>query len=89
MLLARVVGHVVATARHPRLSSSTMLLVRPERPDGTPAGAEMTAIDSVGAGVGERVLVVIEGRSAGEATRRPQAPVDAAVVGIVDSLDLL
>jgi ethanolamine utilization protein EutN len=88
MLLARVVGHVVSTARHPRLASSTMLLVRPEKPDGTPAGPEMTALDSVGAGVGERVLVVIEGRSAGEATRRPQAPVDAAVVGIVDTLQL-
>jgi len=89
MLLARVVGHVVASAHHPRLDAATMLLVRPEDPAGSPTGPEMTALDSVGAGVGERVLVVIEGRSASEATRRPQSPVDAAVVGIVDTIDLL
>jgi ethanolamine utilization protein EutN len=89
MLLARVVGHVVATAHHPGLDAATMLLVRPEDPAGAPAGPEMTALDSVGAGVGERVLVVVEGRSASEATRRAHSPVDAAVVGIVDTLELL
>jgi ethanolamine utilization protein EutN len=45
------------------------------------------AIDSAGADVGERVLVVIEGRAAGEAIRRKTAPVDAAIVGIVDWVD--
>ena len=51
------------------------------------AGAEMMAVDSVGAGVGERVLVVVEGRSAGDAVGNRLAPVDAAIVGIVDRFD--
>ena len=48
----------------------------------------LLAIDSVGAGVGERVLVVIEGRAAGEALRRKAAPVDAAIIGIIDSVTI-
>ncbi|MGH9870184.1 MAG: EutN/CcmL family microcompartment protein [Candidatus Polarisedimenticolia bacterium] len=89
MLLARVVGNVVATAKHEGLAASRLLLVRPEGLDGAPSGPEMTAVDTVGAGPGELVLVVIEGRSAGEAAGRPLSPVDAALVGIVDTLDLL
>ena len=46
------------------------------------------AIDSVGAGVSEKVLVVLEGRAAGEALGRKAAPVDAAIVGIIDSMDI-
>jgi microcompartment protein CcmK/EutM len=89
MLIARVVGTVVSTAKHDGLDAARMLLVRPERPDGTPAGPEMTAVDTVGAGPGERVLVVVEGRSAGEAAGRPACPLDAAIVGIVDTLETL
>jgi len=88
VLIAEVIGHVVATAKHPAFSGSKMLLVRPVSPAGRPSGAEMLALDSVGAGVGERVLVVVEGRSAGEAVRNRQAPLDAAIVGIVDRMDL-
>lgn len=87
MTIAQVVGHVVATSKHPSFEGFKMLLVLPVLPDGSPAGAEMMAIDTVGAGVGERVLVVVEGRSAGEAVRRKRAPVDAAIVGIVDRID--
>ncbi|HKY33127.1 MAG TPA: EutN/CcmL family microcompartment protein [Candidatus Polarisedimenticolia bacterium] len=88
MLLARVVGHVVSTAKHQGLGGATLLIVRPVDPRGVPSGPSMTAVDAVGAGTGEQVLVVIEGRSAGQATGRPRAPIDAAVVGIVDRLDL-
>jgi ethanolamine utilization protein EutN len=56
--------------------------------DDTPRGAAILAIDSVGAGVGEKVLVVIEGRAAGEALGRKGAPVDAAIIGIVDAVDV-
>ena len=87
MLLASVIGHVVATAKHPAFEGSKMMLVQPVTPDGRPSGPEMMAVDSVGAGVGERVLVVVEGRSAGDAVRNRQAPLDAAIVGIIDPID--
>ena len=56
--------------------------------DDQPRGVPLLTIDSVGAGVGEKVLIVIEGRAAGEALRRKAAPVDAAIIGIVDRVDL-
>lgn len=87
MLLAEVVGHVVATAKHGTFEGFKILLVQPVTPDGRPSGSGMTAVDSVGAGAGERVLVVIEGKSAGDAVRNRQAPLDAAIVGIVDRID--
>ena len=49
--------------------------------------AKLVAVDSVGAGVNEKVLVVLEGRAAGEALNRKAAPVDAAIVGIIDYVD--
>jgi microcompartment protein CcmK/EutM len=88
MLLADVVGHVVATAKHASFEGFKMMLVRPVTLDGRPCAAEMMAIDAVGAGAGERVLVVVEGRSATDAVGRKLAPVDAAIVGIVDRIDL-
>ncbi len=87
MLLADVTGQVVATAKHADLVGLPLLLVRPVAPDGRVSGPDMMAVDTVGAGVGERVLVVVEGRSAGEAVRRFAAPLDAAIVGIVDRID--
>ena len=88
MQLARVVGTVVATKKHGKLDSAKLLLVQTHAPDGTPRGAPILAIDSVGAGVGEEVLVVIEGRAAGAALRRSAAPVDAAIIGIVDEVTI-
>jgi ethanolamine utilization protein EutN len=88
MLIAQVVGTVVATQKHEKLDSSKLLLVQPLGLDDAPKGATLLAIDSVGAGVGERVLIVLEGRAAGEALGRAVAPVDAAIVGIVDTVDL-
>jgi ethanolamine utilization protein EutN len=88
MLLARVVGTVVATQKHGAFEGAKLLLVQPVAPDDTPRGAMLLAVDSVGAGVDERVLIVQEGRAAGEALGRKGAPVDAAIVGIVDSVDV-
>jgi ethanolamine utilization protein EutN len=87
MQLGQVVGTVVATQKHPKLEGAKLLLVQPQNPDGTPRGTALLAIDSVGAGVGERVLLVIEGKAAGEALGRKAAPVDAAIVGIIDRVD--
>ena len=88
MQLAQVVGTVVATRRHGAFEGGKLLLVQPCAPDGRPRGATLLAVDAVGAGEGERVLVVLEGRAAGAALGRRGAPVDAAVVGIVDAVDL-
>lgn len=87
MILARVIGNVVATRKHDALHASKMMLVRPLDLGGSDAGEEFMAVDAVGAGPGECVLVVVEGRSACQAVRRENAPLDAAIVGIVDRID--
>jgi ethanolamine utilization protein EutN len=84
MQIARVVGTVVSTQKHRKLEGAKLLLVQPQTPDGTPRGPTLLAIDSVGAGVGELVLVVIEGKAAGDALGKKAAPVDAAIIGIID-----
>lgn len=88
MTLGRVVGTVVATQKHRKLHAAKLLLVQPLTLDDRPRGTTLLAVDSVGAGVGEKVLVVIEGRAAGDALGRKGAPVDAAIIGIVDDVQL-
>lgn len=88
MQIAEVVGTLVATQKHRKLEGAKLLFVQPLGLDGMPRGVPLLAIDSVGAGVGERVLVVIEGRAAQEALRRTAAPVDAAIIGIIDQVSL-
>jgi ethanolamine utilization protein EutN len=88
MQIARVVGTVVATQKHRKFEGAKLLLVQPVTLDDRPKGTALLAVDSVGAGVHEKVLVVIEGRAAGEALGRKAAPVDAAIVGIIDRVDV-
>jgi len=87
LLLGTVVGTVVATQKHRKFEGAKLLLVQPVNLDGSPRGVTLLAVDGVGAGISERVLVVMEGRAAGDAIGRKGAPVDAAIVGIVDSVD--
>jgi microcompartment protein CcmK/EutM len=87
MLLARIVGTVVATRKDPRLVSSKLLLARPVDPQGTLEGHHLVAVDTVDAGVGETVLIV-SGSSARMAAGMKDCPVDAAIVGIVDTVDV-
>ncbi len=87
MQLGRVIGTVVSTQKNRKLESAKLLLVQPLTPGDEPQGSVILAIDSAGAGVGEKVLVVLEGKAAGEAIRSKAAPVDAAIVGIVDRVD--
>jgi ethanolamine utilization protein EutN len=87
MLLARVVGTVVATRKDERLLSTKLLLVRPVDPQGKAEGGYLVAIDTVDAGVGETVLIV-SGSSARMASGLKDTPVDAAIVGIVDAVEL-
>jgi ethanolamine utilization protein EutN len=86
--LARVVGTVVATQKHRKFEGAKLLLVQPLTLDDAPRGVALLAVDAVGAGVNEKVLVVIEGRAAAEAVGRKGTPVDAAIIGIVDRVDI-
>ncbi len=88
MQIARVIGTVVSTQKHRKFEGSKLLLVQPLTLDDQPRGTALLAIDAVGAGVHEKVLIVIEGRAAGEALGKKAAPVDAAVIGIVDEVDI-
>lgn len=87
MLLAKVVGTVVATRKDPRLVSSKLLIVRPIDPKGKLEGSHLVAVDTVQAGVGETVLVV-SGSSARMAAGLKDCPVDAAIVGVIDAIEM-
>jgi microcompartment protein CcmK/EutM len=88
MIIGEVVGTVVSTQKHYKVEGRKLLLVQPLDLDGGAEGHPLLAVDSVDAGEGDRVLVVVEGRSAAMAAERPQAPLDAAVVGVIDAVDL-
>ena len=88
MQIARVIGTVVSTQKHPTFEGAKLMLVQPLNADDSPRGTALLAIDGVGAGVHEKVLIVLEGRAAGEALGRRAAPVDAAIVGIIDTVSL-
>ena len=90
MLIARVVGEVVATHKHPSHEGRKLLLVQPLNLDGSERGDPVVALDSVDAGAGDRVLLATDGFAAVTAVGlQPPAPVDMAVVGYIDSIDLL
>ncbi len=87
MLLAKIVGTVVATRKDPRLVSNKLLIVRPVDPKGKAEGNYLVAVDTVDAGVGETVLIV-SGSSARMASGMKDCPIDAAIVGIIDTIDV-
>ncbi len=87
MFLARVVGTVVATRKDPKLEGHKLLLVVPVDPDGNDEGGYVVAVDTVDAGYKETV-VVVRGSSARMADGMEDHPVDASIVGIVDSADV-
>ena len=85
MILARVVGSVVATRKDPRLEGKKLLICRPVDPDGNDDKGYVVAVDTVHAGYREKVLIV-QGSSARMASGCKDTPVDAAIVGIVDTV---
>jgi ethanolamine utilization protein EutN len=87
MQIGRVVGTVVSTQKNRKLEGAKLMLVQILTLEDQPRGPAVLAIDSVGAGVGEKVLLVIEGKAAGDALGRKAAAVDAAIIGIVDAVD--
>jgi ethanolamine utilization protein EutN len=88
MLIAEVIGTVVATRKHELLVGSKIQMVQPLEPRGGGAlGDPFVAVDAVGAGVGERVIVV-RGSGARKAVDNDLCPVDATIIGIIDHLDI-
>lgn len=88
MILARVVGNVVATRKDPRLEGKKMLVLQHVAPDGRPRDAYVVALDTVGAGARETVICV-SGSSARMSSGMKETPVDTAIVGIIDDVTLL
>jgi ethanolamine utilization protein EutN len=88
MLICRVIGDVVATQKSPSHEGQKILVVQPLNLDGSDRGEPVLALDAVDAGVGDRVLIVSEGFSAMTAVGRPQSPIDTAVIGVIDSVDV-
>ena len=88
MQIARVVGNVVATQKNEKLQGAKLMLVQPLTPDGKAKGAAVIAIDAVHSGIGDRVLLVQDGKAAMQVLGRGLAGVDAAIVGFVDEVEL-
>jgi ethanolamine utilization protein EutN len=87
MLLAKVIGNVVATQKNERYEGGRIMIVQPINPDGSISGEELLALDSVDAGVGDTVVVVREGWSASTAaTGKAGAAIDSAIIGVVDEI---
>lgn len=89
MLIGRVVGEVVAPAKHESHGQQKLLLVKTIDLNDRLTGAPYVAVDSVDAGVGDRVLLTMDGWAAMTAVGRLRSPIDAAIIGVVDSVDLV
>lgn len=90
MILARVLGNIVATKKNERYENASVMLCQQVTPEGAETGVTVLALNAVDAGVGDTVLIVQEGWSASTAsTGKPGAAIDSAIVGVVDYVDLL
>jgi microcompartment protein CcmK/EutM len=88
MILCKVVGSIVSTIKHPSYDNQKVLIVRPVSPDGKLKSGTMVAVDTVGAGEGNTVLVASEGRAATEILGfSARQPLRSVIVGIVDHLE--
>lgn len=88
MLIGRVIGEMVATEKHASHVGRKAMIVQPVNLDGSDRGEAVIALDSSDAGVGDRVLLVIEGFSAMTSVGRPNSPIDAAILGVIDEVFL-
>ena len=88
MTIGRVVGNVVSTHKNAKLEGAKLMLVQPLDLDGAPKGAPLMAVDGVDAGIGDRVLLIQDGRSAQLVLGKGTAAVDAAIIGVVDAVEL-
>jgi microcompartment protein CcmK/EutM len=88
MILARITGSVVSTIHHPIVDGRKLLLAERLDEAGKPTGGYLIALDAIGAGMGETVLVLDEGNGARQVLDDDNAPVRSMVVGIVDEVDI-
>ena len=88
MIIARILGTIVSTQKDERLHGKKLLIVRPINVDGSDQNSYVVAVDTVGAGYHERVLVVA-GSSARLAEGLKDTPVDAAIIGVIDTIDTI
>lgn len=86
MLLARVEGNLIATRKHPSLNGWRLLICQPTNSAGQPEGGPVVAIDGLGAGLHQPVIVSTDGAAARQAVNDPKSPVRMMVVGIVDEV---
>lgn len=87
MIIAQVIGSAVATLKHDSLKETKLLLAQQADAHGNPTGAPFLAVDLIGAGEGE-LVIVSQGSSARTCMAQSSSPVDAAIVGILDSLQI-
>jgi ethanolamine utilization protein EutN len=88
VIIARVVGNIVATQKQQSHEGKKILLIQPLDLEDQPAGDVIAALDSVDAGIGDRVLAVQEGFSAMTSVGHTESPIDAAVIGVIDLVEL-
>lgn len=86
MIIGKVLGPVVATMKVSKYSGQKLLEVLPQTPDGKKSGEPLVAIDIVDSGIGDKVLVCIEGKSAMDAIGLGKNPVDAVIVAVIDKV---
>ncbi len=89
MKICNVSGQIISTEKNHRLFGYPLLTLDVLEVDGTPTGEELAAFDTIGVGIGERVLVTIEGDAAVQLIGHQDAPVDAVIVGVVDTVEYL
>jgi microcompartment protein CcmK/EutM len=89
MLIGRVIGELVATHKHPSHEGRKVLIVQPLNLDGSDRGDAVLALDAVDAGIGDRILLATDGWAASSAVGRPQSPIDMAVIGFIDQVDVI
>ena len=87
MIIGTVKGDIVSTINHPFYTGKKLLVVEKEDFSGKPAGYLVAIDGGVGAGVGERVLIVDEGNSARQIVADPNAPLRSVIVGVIDRID--
>lgn len=88
MQIGRVIGDVSSTQKHPSHEGRKLLLVQPLDLDGSERGTAIVAVDGVNAGMGDRVLLVQDGFAAFTTLGLKQSPIDSAVIGIIDHVEL-
>jgi ethanolamine utilization protein EutN len=89
MLIARVIGELVATQKHSSHEGRKLLLVQPLNLDGSDRGDAVVALDAVDAGVGDQVLLSTDGYAASSSVGRPHSPIDMAVIGFIDQVEIV